>query len=268
MISIIIPTLGQREQELFRLLESLMNQTYKEIELIVVSQDNHELVEAALNRYPLPYKHLKTEEKGLSMARNKGLLQISGEYVTFSDDDCWYPADGLQKVMDTFEANPLKDTICFKIYDPFLQEDYKRYPNKANDNITGIDFLRKSSIEIFAKSSCFKEESIRFDERFGLGSLYKSGEENIILNDLKKSGYKIAYEPSVVVYHKKREKEAASNMDIIKKGPLFIRIFGYPLGITLFHMFYLKKWRSIHRPLSSYKSSIDEIKKFKRFDKK
>lgn len=262
MISIIIPTLGQREQELFRLLDSLTKQTYKNFEIIMVSQDNHDLVADVLNRYSFNNKHIKLDQKGLSRARNKGLEQVSGAYVTFSDDDCWYPEDGLKKVIDAFQENPKSDVICFKIYDPLLNEGYKNYPAKPKKNISQIDFLRKSSIEIFAKQHCFKNSNILFDERFGLGSKYMSGEENIILRDLRKSGFKISYEPAIVVYHKKREQERINNLDIIKKGPLFIRIFGKPTGIFLFHMFYIKKWNSIQDPISSYRKSLKEMKEF------
>lgn len=262
MISIIIPTLGQREQELFRLLDSLEKQTYKDFEIIMVSQDNHDLVKKILSNYSFTHKHLKLDQKGLSLARNKGLRHISGEYVTFSDDDCWYPEDGLEKVIQFFKDNLESDVLCFKIYDPILKMDYKKYPSKAKKSISRIDFLRKSSIEIFVKSDCFKNNDIQFDERFGLGSVYKSGEENIILHDLRTSGFKVSYEPVIVVYHKKREQEIANNLDIIKKGPLFIRIFGNPIGMILFHLFYIKKWSSIQDPVSSYKKSLNEIKEF------
>lgn len=262
MISIIIPTLGQRERELFRLLDSLKQQTYKDFEIIMVSQDNHDAVESMLNHYTFTYKHLKLDQKGLSMARNKGLPHVTGNYVTFSDDDCWYPTDGLQNVMNAFQENPENDVMCFKIHDPILKMDYKNYSDKPKKEISSIDFLRKSSIEIFAKKTCFINQKITFDERFGLGSDYKSGEENIILHDLKTAGYKIAYEPTVVVYHKKREQEIVNNLDITKKGPLFIRIYGKPLGILLFHLFYMKKWNTIQDPINSYKKSLNEIKEY------
>jgi glycosyltransferase involved in cell wall biosynthesis len=262
MISIIIPTLGQREQELFRLLDSLSKQTYTNFEIIMVSQDNHDAVEEMLKQHTFIYKHIKLDQKGLSMARNKGLPYISGDYVTFSDDDCWYPEDGLQKVMSAFQEHPSTDVICFKIHDPLIQRDYKNYSTQPKKEISRIDFLRKSSIEIFAKTHCFKNERVLFDERFGLGSPYKSGEENIILHDLKAAGFKISYEPTVVVYHKKREQEIVNNLDITKKGPLFIRIYGKPLGLILFHLFYLKKWNTINDPINSYKKSLTEIKEY------
>lgn len=267
MISIIIPTLGQREHELFRLLDSLNKQTYTDFEIIMVSQSNHELVKGILDKFSFTYKHLKLDQKGLSMARNKALPYIRGQYVTFSDDDCWYPEDGLEKVMDAFQENQDCDVMCFKIHDPILKQDYKKYPALPKKEISRIDFLRKSSIEIFAKTECFANKDITFDERFGLGSHYKSGEENIILRDLKTAGFKIAYEPTVVVYHKKREREIVNNLDITKKGPLFIRIYGKPVGIFLFHLFYMKKWRTIQDPVSSYKKSMNEIKEYTKSSK-
>ena len=45
MISILVPTMGTRENELKRLIESLKKQTYNNFEVVIVSQGNHDMVE-------------------------------------------------------------------------------------------------------------------------------------------------------------------------------------------------------------------------------
>ena len=47
-ISVLVPTLGTREMEIRRLLETLEKQSYKDFEIIFVTQDNHEIVKDIL----------------------------------------------------------------------------------------------------------------------------------------------------------------------------------------------------------------------------
>ena len=55
MITLILPTLGQREFEIKRLFNSLESQTYNDFEVIVVSQDNHDDISEYLKKYKLKY---------------------------------------------------------------------------------------------------------------------------------------------------------------------------------------------------------------------
>ena len=56
MLSIIIPTLGNRLVELNRLMFSLQNQTSKQFEVICAVQDNHESVKSLMGQYDLNIK--------------------------------------------------------------------------------------------------------------------------------------------------------------------------------------------------------------------
>ena len=54
-VSILLPTLGERIDELKRLFNSLEEQTNKSFELIIISQGNHKEVEALLSKYSFKY---------------------------------------------------------------------------------------------------------------------------------------------------------------------------------------------------------------------
>ncbi len=89
-VSIIVPVYGV-ERWLARCLDSLVNQTLKDIEIIVVndgSPDNsQEIIDDYVKRYPgLVYGYQK-ENGGLSDARNYGLQYAKGEYIAFVDSD-------------------------------------------------------------------------------------------------------------------------------------------------------------------------------------
>lgn len=88
MISILVPTMGTRENELKRLIESLKKQTYNDFEVVIVSQGNHDMVEKCFEGVDFYYKHIKSNTKGASVARNIGLKEIKGDIFALSDDDC------------------------------------------------------------------------------------------------------------------------------------------------------------------------------------
>ena len=178
-VSILLPTLGERIDELKRLFNSLEEQTNKSFELIIISQGNHKEVEALLSKYSFKYNHINIDKKGLSYARNIGLKQVKGEYLILSDDDAWYPKYSIDMVINKFLKESC-DVACFKIYDPIVGKEYKNYSNHKN-NISIIDILRKSSIEICFNLKQIKLEEIYFNEEFGLGSKYIRGEENLVL---------------------------------------------------------------------------------------
>ncbi|MCM2675725.1 glycosyltransferase family 2 protein [Alkalicoccobacillus plakortidis] len=256
MLSIIIPTLGTREQELSRLFESLENQTSTKFEVIVVSQDKHEVVAGLLCERAFAYKQVQLSKRGLSYARNEGIKVISGQYVTFSDDDCWYPNDAVEKV-ENFFAQSKAQVVCYQIYDPTTKQSYKNYPVEKAENVRTRDLFRKSSIEIFVDVQTVDREYLRFNENFGLGAKHPSGEENIFLFALQRAGYIISYIPEVIVYHLKPTQ--ASRLDertMVSKGALFAALYRKPLDIILLTVLFAKKVRHLKRPVQTYAKAV------------
>ncbi len=264
MINVIIPTLGTRIEEIKRLLNSLENQSYKKINVIIISQDNHNVIENIISEYELELKHIKLEKKGLSYARNQGLKFVKGGIITFSDDDCWYPENAFEQVIKEFKNNDVS-ALSFQIYDPQVQKFYKEYPIDPVKvlNLRGV--LKISSIEFFINLNEIDREDLIFDERFGLGANYPSGEENILLVDLLKKKYKISYINQIIVFHKKKDQgnKVINSKTFIGKGPLFKRMKGTVPGIVMLTIFLIKKFNSIERPIYSFGKSLSELMTFK-----
>ena len=104
-ISVLVPTLGTREEELNRLIDTLEKQTYKNFEVIFVTQGNHDKIANMIKSHKhLTIKQLKMNTKGLSKARNVGLKAVTGDIVILSDDDCWYPFDAFEHITDIFDC--------------------------------------------------------------------------------------------------------------------------------------------------------------------
>ncbi len=97
MVSIIIPT-HNRGNLLGNAIQSVINQTYKEIEIIVVDDastcDNHKVIESF--EFPIIYYRFETNQGG-NVCRNKGVELSTGKYVAFLDDDDIWHSDKLEK---------------------------------------------------------------------------------------------------------------------------------------------------------------------------
>lgn len=240
MVSIIVPTLGTRKECFERLVESLENQSNVEIELIVVSQENHDVIAEILENSNINVQHIKIDKKGLSIARNEGMKYVKGNIVTFGDDDCWYPKDIFNEIEKTFdEINT--DVVCFNILDPIKGELYKAYKDKKIERMNELNLFKVSSIEIYINLDKVNKENIIFDEKFGLGAIYKTGEENILMMDLHKKGYKITYLPKIVVYHLiKESNEILTPKMAYCKGAAFKRMFSTLKGLMYINLLIIK----------------------------
>ena len=95
-VSVIVPVYNV-EDYIEKCLNSLVNQTLEDIEIIIVndgSKDNSEnIIKSFLSRYPQKIKYLKKENGGLSDARNYGIPYAIGEYIAFLDSDDYVELD-------------------------------------------------------------------------------------------------------------------------------------------------------------------------------
>lgn len=221
-ISVLVPTLGTREKEIRRLLETLEKQSYKDFEIIIITQDNHEIVKDIICEYiNLNIKQIKMNAKGLSRARNRGLEQASGEIVVLSDDDCWYPVNAFEIIADTFRKRQSAKIVLSQIFDPEKNISYKNYSSNEEYVNNKLQLMSKSSIEIAFKKDLLTNK--RFDEHLGLGSEFVCGEEvDFLLSNYKKNA--IFYVPEITAYHKKKE-SSSSSMQIIAKGAVYGKHF-------------------------------------------
>ena len=110
-ISVIIPTFN-RANFLPRAIKSVLNQTFQDLELIVVddgSTDNTEEVVRRFQKMNRRIRYIKQEHSGgAARPKNTGLKESVGEYIaTLDSDDEWLPTK-LEKQLDLFEksANP------------------------------------------------------------------------------------------------------------------------------------------------------------------
>jgi glycosyltransferase involved in cell wall biosynthesis len=106
-VSVIIPTYN-RAQFLAGAVQSVLTQSFKDLEIIVVDDGGSDAAEAVVKGFPdAPIRYLRhARRQGGAAARNTGIQESSGEYVAFlDDDDEWYP-EKLARQMHTILASP------------------------------------------------------------------------------------------------------------------------------------------------------------------
>mgnify|MGYP002856090484 CR=1 FL=1 len=87
-ISVIVPVYNV-EKYLEECLESLINQTFKDMEIICVNDGSTDSSGEILKKYEDRVKVINQENKGLSGARNTGIQIAQGKYIGFVDSDDW-----------------------------------------------------------------------------------------------------------------------------------------------------------------------------------
>ena len=91
LISVIIPVYGV-EKYIAQCLESVINQTYKNLEIIVVNDGTKDRSAEIAKKYAAQDSRIKVydfENGGISVARNRGLEIATGDYISYIDSDDW-----------------------------------------------------------------------------------------------------------------------------------------------------------------------------------
>jgi glycosyltransferase involved in cell wall biosynthesis len=193
-------TLGRKE-EIALFLYRLKEQTYKNFELIIVDQNEDDRVYDLYVKYKdiIELKYIRSNKKGLSLNRNIGLNNCSGDIVAFPDDDCEYNENSLEKVVQFFNNNREYIFYTCNTKDKSNQNTILKSLRKNRD-ISIFNMMQTGiSFTIFIRADAIKQ--FRFDEQLGVGAEYGSGEESDLLLYLIKNNNKGRYNADTYIYH-------------------------------------------------------------------
>lgn len=113
LISVIIPVYNV-EKYVERCILSVCNQTYKKLEIIIVDDGSNDKSGSICDKYAQIDRRIKVfhkENGGLSSARNFGIKQISGAYVSFIDGDDWIENNFYEVLLMEIQQN--EADLCF-----------------------------------------------------------------------------------------------------------------------------------------------------------
>lgn len=163
-ISFVIPVY-KVEQYIEQCVDSVLNQTYKDIEVVLVDDGSPDNCPKICDEYAIKDNRIKVVHKpngGLSDARNAGLSVATGDHVIFMDsDDFWTSNNHLEQLIEIVKTNPDCDFVgfnCSYFYpntDSYVQwvpyfEDIEK-PSSGNDAMSAL--VRSGT---FPMSACMK----------------------------------------------------------------------------------------------------------------
>jgi len=175
LVSVIIPTY-KRSDNLARAIDSVREQTYNEIEIIVVDDNDADSIyrkstEELMNKYIKNKKIIYIQHEKNSngaVARNNGINASTGEYIAFLDDDDQFLPSKIEEQMNYLNLHKKYDAcycFCMKYKDNlhFYSTTYDKEGNPS------IDILALKS-EIYTPSLIFKKKALLdiggFNENF------------------------------------------------------------------------------------------------------
>lgn len=215
LISIIIPTYNAGEF-IGRALESVYNQTYKNIEVIVIDDGSEDDTDLILEDYMLNdnFTYIKKWHSGLAaVARNEGLEAAVGSYVAFLDADDYWAPDKLKKQIELFK----NEEIGLVYSNGHIMDTKKLYsklakPHKGNvfDKLISKNFIATSSViirrEVLDEIGVFSE-----DPNFRVGEDY-----DLWLRIAQK--YKVGYAPEDLFAYRLNQNGLTKNKRLAYKN--------------------------------------------------
>lgn len=213
-VSVIIPIYNAQDY-LERCLDSVCNQTLKDIEIICVNDASTDKSIDILNKYAQRYQNMKVIDckinGGESVARNIGMENATGEYLGFVDNDDEIDVDFYEKLYNKAtekNADISKGEVHIVDYDQ--KETYGNLNKKIRENNEILFFAYHWWTAIF-KTSIIKDNHIEFIPKYPLGG------DVLFLNKVVLASNSIALVDDAFYHYYRRENSGDSKILTFEK---------------------------------------------------
>jgi glycosyltransferase involved in cell wall biosynthesis len=172
-VSIIIPVYNC-ENYISRCLDSILKQTYKNIEVIVVNDGSTDNTQKILDEYAKKHKEIKVykqKNSGVSVARNNGIKKSTGYYMQFTDSDDYLEENMIESMVMSAEEQDSDIVICEynHVYESTKKIEYISL--KDYENTTFADLISDENTQYggFPWNKLIKKECIEkyYNEEIG-----------------------------------------------------------------------------------------------------
>ena len=146
LISVIVPVYNA-EKYLHRCVDSILNQTYKNLEIILIDDGSKDSSGTICDAYAAKDSRIKVIHQknfGVSAARNAGLDAAFGDYITFVDSDDSIKADMLEKLVSKLQRENADLVICGSLIDNGIR--LTKHPKKCKEKIYSTEELMKDYV--------------------------------------------------------------------------------------------------------------------------
>lgn len=183
LISIIVPVYNTKLY-IKQCLESIVNQTYQRIEIIIIddgSNDGSSEICDEFRKKDNRIKVIHTKNQGVSSARNRGILESNGQYITFIDSDDFVDKMYIEKMVNNIENDEEIIYFCESFPCNTKKEDAYRYIIIGDDNLKiylsgpiaklfNCDFLKQNKIQfnkkiLIGEDLLFNVQALNYAER-------------------------------------------------------------------------------------------------------
>lgn len=214
-VSIIVPVYNV-EKYLSKCLESLTNQTLKDIEIICVNDGSTDSSLTILKEYANKDSRIKIIDKqneGVSVARNTGINAATGKYLMFVDSDDYLVENACEKALNTIEHN--ESDIC--IFGHYDLADGKLVKASINKDITNAKKLNYQTYTDFSINIWDKIYNRNFLIANSIKFIPKiKTSEDVIFNFICQfNNPKIAYSPDILYAYRLESENSATSKSYI-----------------------------------------------------
>lgn len=217
-VSIIVPIYNV-ERYINRCIDSIINQTYKNIEIILVDDESPDNCGKICDNYAKKNEKIKTYHKkngGLSDARNYGLKFATGKYIAYVDSDDWIEPNMIEILVNNLEKSQADIAMCGTkvvnedsiFYNKWYDED--KILNK-NEGLTAL--LENRIITSHAWNKIYKKEIIQ-KVPWPKGRLY---EDIHIMHKIFKLCKKIAISKEYLYNYYQRDNSICNNKILLNE---------------------------------------------------
>lgn len=169
-LSIIVPVYGV-EKYIDKCLNSLVKQSLKEIEVIVVNdgtKDNSQkIVDKYVKKYPDKIKSYIKENGGQGSARNYGLKTATGEYIGYVDSDDFVEKDMYKKLYNKAKENNYDIVVCgnYNVSEDYQNKNIDAFINNYNTDLENIFFGKMAVWNKIYKRDILIKNKLEFKEK-------------------------------------------------------------------------------------------------------
>ena len=200
-LAVVVSTIG-RPDGLRGLLQSISDsELATQTEVVVVDQSDDQKSAAVLLEQDWPMAtRATTSPRGASIGRNAGLKLTSAPLVVFPDDDAWYPAGMLERMIDTVDVTPELAALCGRQIGSDGVSSMLRWQTDAGP-VTDRNFLHTSIMSTMLFRRTWLDKAGPFDDNMGVGapSWYGACEESDLLLRVIAVGGRVDYCPDLLV---------------------------------------------------------------------
>ena len=209
-------------------------------------------------------KLINKNEIGLSKSRNLAIHSSTADICLVADDDIVYVKDFDKIILNAFSNNPNADIITFMMKD-FDGKLFKQYPKKKLHDKNTLSSV--NSVVIAFKRDSIISNNIKFDNNFGLGSIFQTSDEYVFLRNALDLKLNIIFQNEVILSHdiNSSGKDAGSDRILFAKGAFFYKYYHVFSFFKLAHYVYLMfkfKYISFNQIVHKYLLGVKGIIKY------